>query len=56
MLALTLAASYPMVGFYATFAEPGLSRQFYLDAAPRVAHRSGYPISDIPPRLCRLDG
>lgn len=42
VLALTLALSYPMVAFYATFIEPGHPQQFYVDAAQWIAPWSSH--------------
>jgi hypothetical protein len=47
VLALTLAASYPMVGFYATFVEPGHPHQFYVDAAQWIAPWSSHILGPI---------
>jgi len=41
-LAITLAASYPMVAFYAYFVEPGHPQEFYNEAARWIAPWSSH--------------
>ncbi len=47
VLALTLALSYPMVAFYATFIETGHPQQFYVDAAQWIAPWSSHVFGPI---------
>ncbi len=46
-LVATMAASYPMVAFYATYIEPGQSVEFYRDAAMRIAPWSSYVLGPL---------
>jgi len=47
VLAITLAASYPMVAFYAFFVEPGHPQEFYADAALWIAPWSSYVLGPL---------
>ena len=42
VLAITVAASFPMVAFYAYFVEPGHPQEFYNEAAQWIAPWSSY--------------
>ena len=46
-LAITLAASFPMVAFYAYFIEPGHPQEFYNDAALWIAPWSSYVLGPV---------
>lgn len=46
-LAITLAATFPMVAFYAFFIEPGRPQDFYNDAAQWIAPWSSYILGPI---------
>lgn len=46
-LIVTLAASYPMVAFYAYFVEPGHPQQFYVDAAQWIAPWSSHVLGPL---------
>jgi hypothetical protein len=46
-LVVTLAASYPMVAFYAYFIEPGHPQEFYTAAAQWIAPWSSYVLGPI---------
>jgi hypothetical protein len=47
VLTLTVAASFPMVFFYATFIEPGHPQEFYNEAARWIAPWSSYVLGPI---------
>jgi len=46
-LAITMAASFPMVAVYAYFIEPGHEQQFYVEAAQWIAPWSSYVLGPI---------
>lgn len=46
-LAITLAASFPMVAFYAFFIEPGQPQEFYNEAAQWIAPWSSHILGPI---------
>jgi hypothetical protein len=46
-LLITMAASFPMVTFYAYFIEPGQSQEFYTEAAQWIAPWSSYILGPI---------
>lgn len=46
-LAITLAASFPMVAFYAFFIEPGHPQEFYNEAARWIAPWSSHVIGPM---------
>lgn len=46
-LILTLAASFPMVAFYAYVIEPGHEQQFYVDAAQWIAPWSSHLLGPL---------
>lgn len=47
VLVFTMAASFPMVAFYATFVEPGHPPEFYSNAALWIAPWSSYILGPI---------
>ncbi|MDP2142461.1 MAG: hypothetical protein Q8L20_16785 [Gammaproteobacteria bacterium] len=47
VMVFTLAASFPMVAFYATFIEPGHPQQFYNDAAMWIAPWSSHVLGPL---------
>lgn len=47
VMLLTMAASFPMVAFYASFIEPGHSPEFYSEAALWIAPWSSYILGPI---------
>ena len=47
VLLITLAASYPMVTFYAYFVEPGYSQDFYVAAAQWIAPWSSHILGPL---------
>ena len=46
-LAITVAASFPMVGFYAFFIEPGHPQEFYSEAAQWIAPWSSHVLGPL---------
>jgi hypothetical protein len=46
-LAITLAASFPMVAFYAYFIEPGHPQEFYSEAAQWIAPWSSHVLGPL---------
>lgn len=46
-LAITLAASFPMVAFYAFFIEPGHPQEFYNEAAQWIAPWSSHVLAPL---------
>lgn len=46
-LIITMAASFPMVAFYAYIIEPGQPQEFYVDAAQWIAPWSSYLLGPI---------
>lgn len=47
VLAITLAASFPMVAFYAFFVEPGHPQEFYQEAAQWIAPWSSHVLGPL---------
>ena len=47
VMVLTMAASYPMVSFYAAVIEPGHPQEFYADAAQWIAPWSSHILGPI---------
>lgn len=47
VMALTVAASFPMVAFYATYVEPGHPQSFYNQAATWIAPWSSHVLGPI---------
>lgn len=52
VLIITIAASFPMVAFYATFIEPAQKPEFYQEAALWIAPWSSYVLGPIVFFLC----